>query len=120
MKDEDPLADTKRKVEIWAYCMRGKRADMGFPPHSWEGRAQERGGSAPNPTASRVLPTNNTAEEVERHMVAMPKIYLNALIQKHLWSGTDKQRCKYLHCGMSAFKDRLNRGYAWLHGKMSA
>jgi len=114
MAEDDPLAEIKAEVATWARYVRA-RIDVGYPPHSWEGRSQIRGGAAPNPSAARVLPSNQVAERIEALVIVMPANLRRALVQKHLRSGPDTQRCRYLRCCVSTFKERVKRGYIWLN-----
>ena len=50
----------------WA-AWKHRESKRGYPPHSWEGRCQERGGAAPSPAKGHVILTepNPLAERVD-------------------------------------------------------
>jgi len=114
----DPLARTKGKVREWARWYR-VQVENGYPPHSWEGRAILRGGSAPRPEdAAHGLPSNATAEEVEAAMQLMDKLLRHALVERHVRRRLNKDAAKKCHCSVAGFKERCQRGYYWLDGRL--
>lgn len=116
----DPLADTKAKVHEWARWFRDRR-HLGYPPHSWEGRAIFRGGSAPRPgDAAHGLPTNEIAEQVEAAMQLMDNYLRHALVERHVNRRLDKDAAKKCHCSLSGFKERCTRAYFWLDGRLGS
>jgi hypothetical protein len=114
----DPLADTKERIHDWAAWYR-RRHELGYPPHSWEGRAHLRGGSAPRPEeASGPEPTNPVHEETERHVCAMEPALRDAVKCKHLWRLNNGHGARLCHCSRSEYRERLNRAYWWLKGAL--
>lgn len=120
-KPADPLTDTKERVREWANWFRD-RIENGYPPHSWEGRAHGRGGSAPNPAAAaHPLSTNEDAQEVEdrlNELGAAEPLLRDALIRRHVERRTNKDAARKCHCSRAAFHEQCNRAYWWLFGKL--
>ncbi len=115
----DPLGGTKDKVRQWAQWYRW-RAENGYPPHSWEGRAILRGGSAPRPQdAVHDMPSNKVAEEVEAAMQLMDNLLKHALVERHVERRLNKDAAKNCHCSVAGFKERCQRAYWWLNGRLS-
>ena len=104
----DPLEVTKAKVRHWARWYRWS-VENGFPPHSWEGRAILRGGSAPRPQdAAHPMPSNETAEEVEGAMQLMDDLLKHALVERHVKRRINRDAAKRCHCSVAGFKERTN------------
>ena len=117
-KTTDPLANTKDKVRVWAAWYRW-RADLGYQPHSFEGRYLLRGCIPPRPEeAVHNMPHNEIADEVERHMVLMNNLLKHALVERHVRRRDNKAAAKKCHCSVSGFKERCMRAYYWLDGRL--
>jgi DNA-directed RNA polymerase specialized sigma24 family protein len=119
-KTNDPLADTKAAVRAWANWFHD-RAENGYPPHSWEGRAILRGGSAPRPQDSvHSLPVHELADRVEREIGLMDGRLRDALMARHIKRLGDKSASRYCKCSLSGFKERCMRAYWWLKGRLDS
>lgn len=116
----DPLGDTKAKINIWASWYRW-RVDNGLPPHSWEGRAILRGGSAPRPQDSALaMPSNETAETVEAALQLMEKRLVSVIKAWHIERLSLRIAAKQCGCSISGFKNMRTRAYWWLDGRLSS
>ena len=119
-KGEDPLGVTKAKIWHWARWYRW-RVENGLPPHSWEGRAILRGGSAPRPQdAAYAMPSNETAEAVEAAMQMMEKRLVSVIKAWHIERLPLRVCAKKCGCSISGFKDMRQRAYWWLDGRLAS
>ena len=117
-KGTDPLAATKAKVRIWARWFR-YQTERGYPPHSWEGRAILRGGSAPRPQdAAHRMPDNAIADEVEAAMRLMDNLLKHAIVERHVNLRGDRDAARKCRVSITGFKERCNRAYWWLFGRL--
>lgn len=121
MKEKgDPLEGMKVKIRIWASWFRW-RAENGYPPHSWEGRALLRGGSAPRPQdSSHSLPSNEVAEMVEGAIQLMDSRLRDALVARHIYRLRNREAAKRCRCSVAGIKERCTRAYWWLEGRLGS
>lgn len=116
--EDDPLANVKGMVAVWARWFRDRR-QLGYPPHSWEGRSILRGGSAPRPQdAAHGMPSNAVAERVEAAMRLMDDRLRCALVERHLRARYDRDAARKLKCSLTGFRERCIRAYWWLEGRL--
>lgn len=112
---DDPLYRAKGAVRVWARWAR-ERAIRGYPPHSWEGRAILRGGSAPRPEdMTRPLPGNTVAEAVEVEVNLLDRRLRACILQRHIYSRGDRDACKQVSLSMSGFREMCTRAYWCVH-----
>ena len=122
--DAGPLGGVARLLDAWAeWRLAGDPS--GFPPHSWEGRAQLRGGSRPEPATDSTprLHPRDSELEVELLVQQMPARYRRALEVRYLarWRGrplsTEAQAALY-GASKATLRRRTARAVAWLDGRL--
>ncbi|MHA7840211.1 MAG: hypothetical protein ACX98W_22330 [bacterium] len=105
-------------------------AAEGYPPHSWEGRAQLRGGVRPQAVAAFVPHLAQTrpdpvAVEVERALEVMPGYLRQAVAARYL---SDHRRPRPTRGDLARemgleerrYRQALRDGLIWLHGHFTA
>lgn len=116
---KDPLREVKRQIRIWARYMRDRVAN-GYPAHSWEGRAIERGGAAPDPAAiTRPMPVDPIAEAMEYEISTLPSLMRHCLILRHVRQLPDKEACKGAHLSRTGFRETCGRAYWVLYDRLN-
>lgn len=120
----DPLRRARDALNTWIHW-RDRIDALGYPPGSWEGRAIDRGGSAPAPGKDRIprmVPREALLVDRFLHIGGtvrdrrVPGVCLLVLRAKALLPGDDYERARKAGLKLRTFERVYREALGWLAG----